>query len=379
METRASDSLTLRQAETAATSGATSINSKQRRRPRPQRFVCAWKVSRQSEALTHPLQLVLKLLAWITAFAWLWKATTAVFGLRRIPNLLNPGYDVSPPGEPSITVIVPARDEAADIASSLQSLLDQDYPRLRILAVDDRSTDLTGSIMDALAAQHRDKLTALHIAKLPVGWLGKTHAMALAARHAIAVHQPDYLLFTDADVHFAPDAIRRSLAQAVTTDADHFVTFPTPLIRTHGEGMLLGYLQVMGLWATRPWRASDPKSKRDFIGIGAFNLLRTSAYEQLGGFDALRMEILEDLTLARRVKLCGMRQRVAIAPGMVTLHWAAGALGVVNVMTKNLFAIFRFRTILVSLSCLWLICFCLGPVAFLVLAQTRIPAVLALG
>jgi cellulose synthase/poly-beta-1,6-N-acetylglucosamine synthase-like glycosyltransferase len=79
--------------------------------------------------------------------------------------------------------------------------------------------------------------------------------MALAARHATAIHQPDYLLFTDADVIFHPEAIRRSLAQAVATQADHFVTFPTPLIKTIGEGTLLGYLGVMGLWATRPWLA----------------------------------------------------------------------------------------------------------------------------
>ena len=202
--------------------------------------------------------------------------------------------------------------------------------------------------------------------------------MALAARHAIAIHQPDYLLFTDADVIFHRDAIRRSLAQAVATQADHFVTFPTPIIKTPGEGMLLGYLQVMGLWATRPWRASDPKSIRDSIGIGAFNLLRTPAYQQLGGFDALRMEILEDLTLARRVKLAGLRQRVAVAPGLVTLHWASGAIGVIGVMTKNLFAVFRFRTPLVLLSCLWFTLFCLGPMVFLAIPETRNPAILTL-
>jgi cellulose synthase/poly-beta-1,6-N-acetylglucosamine synthase-like glycosyltransferase len=202
--------------------------------------------------------------------------------------------------------------------------------------------------------------------------------MALGARHAIAVHHPDYLLFTDADVIFTPDAVRRSLAQAVEMNADHFVTFPTPIIKSAGEGMLLGYLGVMGLWATRPWKAADPKAIRDSIGIGAFNLLRTEAYQQLGGFDALRMEILEDLTLARKVKLAKLRQRVAIAPGMITLHWAAGARGVVNVMTKNLFSVFRFRIELVLPACLWIALFCLGPLIFLAVPATRVPAVLTL-
>jgi GT2 family glycosyltransferase len=318
------------------------------------------------------------LLSWFTALAWLWKAISAFRGLPRIPDLNGAQYNVDPIGNPSITVIVPARNESADITATLQSILNQDYPNLRILAVNDRSTDETPAIIDKLASQHSTKLHAIHVKELPSGWLGKTHAMAFAARHAISVHHADYLLFTDADVVFHPESIRRSLAQAVAINADHFVTFPTPLIKTLGEGMLLGYLGIMGLWATRPWRASDPKSVRDSIGIGAFNLLRTHAYQQLGGFDALRMEILEDLALARRVKLAGLRQSVAVAPGMVTLHWAAGAMGVVDVMTKNLFAVFRFSTPIVLLFCVWLSLFCLGPVAFLAVPETRSAAILTL-
>ena len=257
--------------------------------------------------------IALRLLAWALALAWLWKAITAARGLPRIPNLLEPRFDIEPAGAPSIVVIVPARNEEQALPASLASLLAQDYTNLKIIAVDDRSTDSTGTIIDTLASQHPNRLRALHVKELPTGWLGKPHAMALAARHTIAVDQPDYLLFTDADVLFTPQAIRRSLAQAINTGADHFVTFPTPIVKTIGEGILLGYLGLMGLWATRPWKASDPKSIRDSIGIGAFNLLRTSAYQQLGGFDALRMEILEDLTLARRVKLAHLKQRVAVA------------------------------------------------------------------
>jgi len=315
--------------------------------------------------------------AWLIALAWLWKAATAARGMPTIPNLLEPEFDREPEGQPSLTVIVPARNEAAALPSSLRSLLAQDYANLKIIAVNDRSTDATGTILDVLASDHPAKLRVLHITELPQGWLGKTHAMALAARHAVATHRPDYLLFTDADVHFAPDALRRSLVSAVETSADHFVTFPTPEVKTAGEGMLLGYLGVMGLWATRPWKAADPQA-RDFVGIGAFNLLRTGAYEKLGGFDALRMEILEDLMLAQRVKRAALKQRVAMAPGMVTVHWAAGARGVVNVMTKNLFAVFRFRLSLALAACVGIALLCLGPFVFLASAATRLPALVAL-
>jgi len=322
--------------------------------------------------------IALQLLAWLLALAWLWKAVTAARGLPRIPNLLDPKYDLNPAGAPSVVVIVPARNEEEALPACLESLLKQDYANLRIIAIDDRSTDKTGTIIETLAAQHADRMSTLHVKELPAGWLGKPHAMAMAARHAIALEQPDYLLFTDADVFFRQDAIRRSLAQAVVMNADHFVTFPTPLLKSFGEGALLGYLGVMGLWATRPWKAADPKAVRDSIGIGAFNLLRTAAYQQLGGFDSLRMEILEDLTLAQRVKRNGLRQRVAVAPGMVSLHWAAGALGVVNVMTKNLFAVFRFHVALVLAACVGLMTLCLGPFVLLFLSQTRFPALIAL-
>jgi glycosyltransferase involved in cell wall biosynthesis len=317
---------------------------------------------------------LLPYLAWAVAIAWVWKAIDAARGLPRIPDITLPEYDTSPEGEPSLTVIVPARNEATDIAACLRSLLQQDYDNLRIIAVDDRSTDATGAIMEALAAEHPDQLRVLHVTDLPSGWLGKTHAMALGAHHAAS----DYLLFTDGDILFRSDACRRCLAQAVATGADHFVTLPTPTIKSAGEGMLLGFLQVLGLWPTRPWRVDDPRATRDFIGIGAFCLLRASAYRELGGFEAFRMEILEDLTLARRVKLHGLRQRVAVSPGLIHVHWAAGALGVVGVMTKNLFAVFRFHISFLLIACVWLVLFYLAPIASLAWSATRAPAVITL-
>lgn len=317
---------------------------------------------------------ILSALAWLIAFFWIWKTISTARGLPTIPDLTLPQYNVVPEGAPSLTVIVPARNEAASVAACLHSLLAQDYPHLQIIAVNDRSTDQTGSIMEALAATHPAKLRVLHITELPPGWLGKTHAMAFAARHAAS----DYLLFTDADIFFRADALRRCLAQAVATSADHFVTLPTPIVKTQGEGMLLGFLQVLGLWVTRPWRAANPRAKRDFVGIGAFCLLRASAYQQLGGFESIRLEILEDLTLARRVKLAGLNQRVATAPGLVKVHWASGALGVVNVMTKNLFAVFQFHISLLLAACAGVALLCLGPVAFLACHTTRIAALVTL-
>ena len=213
------------------------------------------------------------------------------------------------------------------------------------------------------------------MAELPAGWLGKTHAMALAARQA----PTDYLLFTDGDVLFRSDAIRLSLANAVATQADHLITVPTTIIKRWDEAALLGFFQIFGLWGARPWRIADPKAKHDAIGIGAFNLLRREAYLTVGGFEALRMEIVEDLGLGRRIKRAGLAQRIAFGRGLVRVHWASGINGLINVMTKNLFSAFRFYIWLALLACLWLLAFCVAPLAGLFWGPTTIPAILALG
>jgi glycosyltransferase involved in cell wall biosynthesis len=313
-------------------------------------------------------------IAWLVALSWIWKVLAAIRGLPGIPNLLAPEHDQTPAGAPSITVIVPARDEAADIAATLHSLLKQDYPNLQIIAINDRSADTTGDIITTLAAQHPAKLQALHVIELPAGWLGKTHAMALAARQS----STDYLLFTDADVLFRSDAIRRALAYAVASHADHLVTFPTTIIRRWDEAAFLSFFQIFSLWAARPWRIADPAAPHDALGIGAFNLLRRSAYLHIGGFESLRMEIVEDVGIGRRIKRAGLAQRIAFGRGLVSVHWASGLNGLINVMTKNMFSAFGFYISLVLLGCVWLLVFCTAPAAALLYAPTRIPAILTL-
>jgi glycosyltransferase involved in cell wall biosynthesis len=307
------------------------------------------------------------MVAWLVALTWLYRVASGVRGLPTIQNLLLPAFDADPAGEPSITVIVPARNEADGVSACLGSLLAQDYRNLKIIAVDDRSTDSTGAIMDSLACE---RLRVLHIAELPPEWVGKTHAMARAAGIAAS----DFLLFTDADILFRPDTIRRALVSAVATHADHLVVAPTTIIRRWDEAALLAFFQMFGLWAARPWKVSDPKALRDAIGIGAFNLLRTSAYREIGGFEALRMEIVEDLGIAQRIKSAGLAQRFVFGRGLVSVHWAAGVNGIVNVMTKNIFSAFRFHISLLLAGCAWLTLFCVLPFLAVWSAPFTIPA-----
>ncbi len=304
---------------------------------------------------------------WLIAAAWLSRVLPALHMLPSIPNLLEPKYltsDVS--ALPSLTVIVPAKDEAAAVERCLRSLLASDYPGLHVVAVDDRSSDATGSLMEKVAveADAQGRLHVLHVTALPEGWLGKPHAMALAA----AGVESDWLLFTDADVIFAPDALRRAIAFAAESNADHFVLYPTLILHGWAERMLIAFFQSISALAGRPWKISDAASKRDYIGVGAFNLIRRSVYEALGGFTELRMEVLEDIRLGYRVKRADYAQRVAFGKDLIRIRWAESALGILQNLSKNLFAVFRFRVGLVLCACVGMALFCLTPFAALAFA-----------
>jgi GT2 family glycosyltransferase len=209
---------------------------------------------------------------------------------------------------------------------------------------------------------------------LEEGWLGKTFAMQVATQNS----DSEYLLFTDADVSFSPSILRRALAYAEQSQAAHLVVMPTPQVRSRGEGILLGFIQMLGIWASRPWRIADPASKRDVIGVGSFNLLRRDALETIGGLEPQRLTVLEDVALGRRIKVAGLPQRIAFAPGMVLVHWAKGMGGIVRTMTKNLFSAFNFRPFLLFGACLWIVVFCLLPLAGLVWWVTLLPSLLVL-
>ncbi len=141
------------------------------------------------------------------------------------------------------------------------------------------------------------------------------------------------------------------MAYAAMTQADHVVVLPTPDVRGRGEGLVLSFFGVLGMWITRPWRVSDPQARHDVIGVGAFNLVRREAFEVLGGWEPQRLAVVEDVTLGRRMKAAGLRQRVAFGPELILVHWAKGARGIVRGLTKNLFASVNFRAALMAIAC----------------------------
>jgi glycosyltransferase involved in cell wall biosynthesis len=318
----------------------------------------------------------------LLAAIWLVPVLQLVLHFHEVADLTQPAWD--PPKEvvlPSLTIVVPARNEEAEIEEALRSLLQLDYPQYQVVAVNDRSTDRTGEIMERLAADSaaQNKLRVVHVRELPTGWLGKVHAMWLGAQQAGLQFKPEWLLFTDADCVFAPDSLRRAMHYALQTGADHLVLFPTAHMHTLGERMMISFPQVMSSFAMRPWKVRDPNA-RDHMGVGAFNLVRRTAYETIGTYEKLRLEVVDDIKLGEAIKKSGLHQDVVFGPGLVTLRWAVGAAGVVANLEKNLFAFLQFRIALVLAVCATTSFLCIGPFAgfFLAAGWARAPFALAI-
>ena len=314
-------------------------------------------------------------LAWGVAMAWCVRARALVTRLGEIPDLSRVEWDLCPIGAPGLIVIVPAKDEAETLQPAMETLLAQDYPWMRIVAVDDRSTDTTGALLEEMAAAHPGKLDAMHLTETAEGWIGKTFALEAALEHS----RSEYVLFTDADVWFSPSILRRALTYARISRADHVVVVPTPVTKTWGERTLIGLLQTISFWTVRPWRIADPQAHWDVAAEGAFNLFRREALEELGGLTPQRLAVADDLTFGRRMRAAGMRQRMVYAPGLVLAHGGAGALGTVRSLTKKIFALANFSLPLLGAGAAGITLLYLAPLVALAWPPTTLPALLMLG
>jgi glycosyltransferase involved in cell wall biosynthesis len=270
------------------------------------------------------------------ALVWFSRVIDAWRGVSTMADISQPQWDKKLPS-PKVAIIVPARNEEGSIEQALQRLLALDYENYEVIAIDDRSTDRTGEIMDGVASQSHEHLKIVHIRELPSGWMGKAHAMWTAAKQTDA----DWLLFTDADVMFRPDCLRRAIAYAETERADHVVLLPRVILKRPGEKMMVGFFQLLFVFGHRPWKCADPKA-RDHMGVGAFNLVRRSAYAAVGTYERLRFEVVDDMKFGKVIKNAGFRQRVVLG-NLIEIRWARGARGVVRNLTKNFFAVMSFE------------------------------------
>jgi glycosyltransferase involved in cell wall biosynthesis len=261
-----------------------------------------------------------------------------VLGIRQIERLEDLPSLTGP--APFVSVVVAARNEERNVEAAACSLLAQSYPSLEIIAVDDRSTDRTGAILDARAAEE-PRLKVMHVRELPAGWLGKNHALWLGA----AAARGEWLLFADADVIMAPDAVSRAVAYAERRGLDNVTILPDTMM----PGLLLKGFVCVGIvifgLALRPWKARDPKS-RHFVGVGAFNLVRAGAYARAGGHEPIRLRPDDDIKLGRILKRSGAKQDALSGRGMVSVEWYRTIGETIDGLMKNSFAVVQYNPLL---------------------------------
>jgi hypothetical protein len=278
------------------------------------------------------------------AFSWLLAAIDLARGARTMPALneteirsaasSNSG---KPEDAPRVSILFSALDEAEKLPAALATFLAQDYPNFEVIAVDDRSEDATGSILDA-AARANPRLKVVHVTSLPAGWLGKPHGLQTAFEHSTG----EWLVLTDADVRFEPDVLRTTIALAEQQHWDHLTLLCHAEMFTLGEKIAMTFFAMSFVLGLRPWRVSDPKS-RSYVGVGAFQLLRRGAYEKMGTHRRLAMEVVDDVKVGKLVKEAGLRSGVATAGRAVTVHWHSGLRNIIRGTTKNFYATTGFR------------------------------------
>jgi len=282
--------------------------------------------------MTWPERIILSAYLLAGVVTWLLFIFVMVKGRKRMTLLHRPGFSL-PPDPPLISVLVPARDEAGQIEQCLQSILRQDYPRFELVVIDDRSTDGTGEILDRMAAgDRRIKVVHLTHRELPQGWGGKSYALHQGLSQAAG----QWLLFVDADVQLEPDVLSQSLAVAVKREFDLVSLLP----RFVGADFWERLLQPLAGAATSAMfliaLTNSNESKVAFAN-GQFLLVKRAAYDAVGGHEAIRGTLSEDVAVARRLKAAGFRPRLGWADGWASVRMYAGLGEVFRGWSRNFY------------------------------------------
>jgi glycosyltransferase involved in cell wall biosynthesis len=265
------------------------------------------------------------------AFVWVALAIDAAFGALKIPSLKGSGL-LTDAECPTISILFAARDEEEKLPGAVATFLALDYPRYEVVAVNDRSEDATAAILET-AAREDPRLKVIQITSLPAGWLGKPHALHQAYEKSTG----EWLVLTDADVHFAPDVLHRAVALAKTNGWDHMPVLAEAKLYTFGEKVVMTFFATAFVLATRPWRVSKPHSS-EYVGVGAFQLIRRSTYEKMGTHRRLAMEVVDDMKVGKLVKETGGRSGVAKGGPAVSVHWHSGVRNIIRGTEKNFYA-----------------------------------------
>jgi len=280
--------------------------------------------------------MILQIYAIVMLAMWIGMSLYLIINTRRIAYLKN----ITPlqnDNAPAVAIIIAVKDEEAEVEEALRSVCALDYPNFKVIVINDRSTDNTASILQQMA-QNDPHLLLITVNELQQGWLGKNHALY----RGYEASSEEWLLFTDADVKFEKDSLRKAMQYVVQNSLDHLTALPQITSRSSLFKSVMNTFALMLDVKLRPWEVSDPSSKTS-MGVGAFNLVRRAAYEQAGTHRSISLRPDDDLKLGERVKHSGFRQAVVYAEGELSLEWYTSLGQFINGLMKNMYSVSNYN------------------------------------
>jgi len=306
----------------------------------------------------------------LTAF-WVLMSLYLIINARKI-QYLKSVVVAHPIPEPSLAVIIAVRNEENDLPEALESMCRLNYSNYRLVVVNDRSTDSTPEILAKFEKRY-SHLTVIHIDKLPVGWLGKNHALYKGYQST----KEEWILFTDADIRYASETLNKAMQYCIDQQLDHLTVLPDVKSRSGFFNSIMDTFKIMLTVKLKPWAARNPKSKA-YFGVGAFNLVKRSAYEKAGTHKRIALRPDDDLKLGECIKSSGLRQDVAYGDKLLSLEWYTSVKEFINGLMKNTFSTVNYNFLKVILLCLATLFVFVLPIPLLLIAGSATERYLAL-
>lgn len=235
---------------------------------------------------------------------------------------------------PLVSILVPAKDEAAGIEACLDALSAQDYPNFEILVVDDRSQDETAAIVARRAARDK-RIRLLQIFELPSNWTGKTHALHQCQKEA----RGEWLFFVDADTLLHPSCLSIALCDCLASGADIVSLMPTLVSDSFWVSVVQPLASVLLLLLYPLSRVNNDGRKDMGFANGQFILVRRDSYRAIGGHEAVRTQVVEDIHLGRNAREKGLKLRVVVAPQLATVRMYSAVKGIVSGWSRIFYSV----------------------------------------
>lgn len=236
-----------------------------------------------------------------------------------------------PANAPLVSVCIPARNEENNIRRCVEAILEQDYPNLEVIVLDDRSTDATLTLLKDIASRD-SRLLPISGSDLPAGWAGKPHALY----QTVSVARGEWLCFVDADTFLAPNALSSVFAKALETEADLFTVMTRQILGSFWERTVMPLVMTALSVGFSPRKVNDPQ-RRDAVANGQFIFIKRSVYDLVGGHERIKDQIVEDKALSELVKWSGHRLVIADGRDVVSTRMYTSLETMWEGWTKNIY------------------------------------------